>query len=200
MNNTIISSPGEEWADIPGFEESYQASTHGRIKSLGRKITRSTGAVQFLKPRVLKSTVDNAGRHRIYLRRDGKTHTRLVHQLVLEAFVGPCPAGMEVCHADDDSGNNHLSNLRYDTHRENLIERTRNGGSHNANKDVCPRGHALVEPNLRLHEAKKGWRQCLACTRAFSKIKNAKYRQGVDLRPQLQEISDSFYKAVMNGG
>lgn len=200
MANHTISDIDEQWSDIPGFEGSYQASTHGRIKSLGREIVRSTGAVQFLKPRVLKHSVDNSDRHRVYLRRDGKTHTRLVHQLVLETFVGPCPDGMEVCHADDDAGNNYLSNLRYDTHRENLIERTRNGGSHNANKDVCPRGHDLVEPNLRPHEAKSGWRQCLACTRAFSKIKNAKYRRGVDLRPQLQEISDLYYRAVMNGG
>lgn len=43
-----------------------------------------------------------------------------VHRLVLEAFLGPCPAGMEACHYPDRSpDNNALHNLRWDTHSEN---------------------------------------------------------------------------------
>ena len=45
-----------------------------------------------------------------------------LHRLVLEAFVGPCPAGMEVCHNDGDPTNNRLSNLRCDTHRNNMLD------------------------------------------------------------------------------
>lgn len=36
-----------------------------------------------------------------------------VHRLVLEAFVGPCPEGMECDHIDRDKLNNHVSNLRW---------------------------------------------------------------------------------------
>jgi hypothetical protein len=54
-------------------------------------------------------------------------HSRLVHHLVLEAFVGPCPEGMECCHRDDHRGNNALSNLRWDTHRANCQDAIRNG-------------------------------------------------------------------------
>ena len=62
-----------------------------------------------------------AGYRRVALLRDGKTCFRLVHNLVLEAFVGPCPPGMEACHyPDHDKANNHLENLRWDTHAENM--------------------------------------------------------------------------------
>lgn len=41
---------------------------------------------------------------------------RFVHRLVLEAFVGPCPVGMQCCHFPDrNPANNSLSNLRWDT-------------------------------------------------------------------------------------
>jgi hypothetical protein len=53
---------------------------------------------------------------------------RSVHQLVLLAFVGPCPPGMEACHFPDrNRTNNRLANLRWDTHKENSVDRDRHG-------------------------------------------------------------------------
>jgi hypothetical protein len=54
--------------------------------------------------------------------------TKLVHRLVLEAFVGPCPPGLEGCHRNDDSSDNRLENLYWGTHRQNMADRERNGG------------------------------------------------------------------------
>lgn len=48
-----------------------------------------------------------------------------VHRLILEAFVGPCPEGMEACHNDGDRGNNRLNNLRWDTRSANMADRFR---------------------------------------------------------------------------
>ncbi len=48
----------------------------------------------------------------------------MVHQLVLLAFIGPCPEGMECRHfPDNDRTNNHLSNLKYGTHLENCEDK-----------------------------------------------------------------------------
>ena len=58
---------------------------------------------------------------------DGKRKDIPIHKLVLNAFVGPCPEGMEACHHDDDSFNNALSNLRWDTHKANAYDSIRNG-------------------------------------------------------------------------
>jgi hypothetical protein len=49
----------------------------------------------------------------------GRGTTRYVHGLVLEAFVGPRPDGMEALHADDNTANNALSNLSWGTREAN---------------------------------------------------------------------------------
>jgi hypothetical protein len=58
----------------------------------------------------------------------GSMGRRFVHQLVLEAFVGPCPEGMVACHDPDrDPANNRLSNLRWDTQKANIADAVRHG-------------------------------------------------------------------------
>lgn len=48
--------------------------------------------------------------------------------MVLETFVGPCPAGMEACHdPDNDPTNNRIENLRWGTRKENAQDRVRLG-------------------------------------------------------------------------
>ena len=51
----------------------------------------------------------------------------LVHRLVLFTFVGPCPLGMECCHADGTRTNNFLKNLRWDTHINNYVDAKKHG-------------------------------------------------------------------------
>jgi len=50
-----------------------------------------------------------------------------VHRLVLEAFIGPCPDGMECCHYDGDPSNNCIENLRWDTRKENIRDAVKHG-------------------------------------------------------------------------
>jgi hypothetical protein len=61
------------------------------------------------------------------LYRSGRAHRRKVHLLVLEAFIGPRPPGLEGCHNDGHPANCALGNLRWDTHRENQTDRVRHG-------------------------------------------------------------------------
>lgn len=58
---------------------------------------------------------------------NGKRRRALVHRLVLEAFVGPCPRGMEACHENGIRDDNRLSNLRWDTRKNNFADRDRHG-------------------------------------------------------------------------
>lgn len=50
-----------------------------------------------------------------------------VHRLVLEAFHGPAPEGLEACHKNGNATDNRASNLRWDTRRANLHDRARHG-------------------------------------------------------------------------
>jgi len=57
----------------------------------------------------------------------GRGRNRFVHLLVLTAFVGPCPTGLETLHRDGNPRNNLLSNLRYGTRLENVADARRHG-------------------------------------------------------------------------
>jgi hypothetical protein len=56
-----------------------------------------------------------------------KKTSKLIHRLVLEAFVGPCPPGQECCHWDGNPANNRLDNLRWDTRQANVDDMLRHG-------------------------------------------------------------------------
>jgi hypothetical protein len=68
-------------------------------------------------------------KHEGYLRAEfrinGKRERVFIHRLVLEAFVGPCPEGMECRHLDGDPTNNRLENLIWGTPRQNGFDRVR---------------------------------------------------------------------------
>lgn len=98
--------PGETWLPIPDWPD-YEVSSYGRVVSYKRK-----------RPRILKP---NRERYpQVHLSHFGEHWTVRVHQLVALAFLGSCPDGCEVCHCDGDPTNNHISNLRYDSHVQNM--------------------------------------------------------------------------------
>lgn len=76
-----------------------------------------------------------------------------VHRLVLTAFVGPCPKGMEGCHDDGDPLNNELRNLRWDTPRGNSQDRLKHGTDIRGEKH--PRVILTAEQVLAIRERRK---------------------------------------------
>ena len=88
----------EEWRTVKGVP-CYQVSSHGRVIGPRGK---------YLRP----NPVNKSGHLRVNL---SNVRTALVHRLVLEAFVGPCPDGMQCWHNDGDPTNNRLENLRWET-------------------------------------------------------------------------------------
>lgn len=62
--------------------------------------------------------------------KDGREVRTEVHRIVLEAFVGRCPNGMEACHNNGIPTDNRLENLRWDTHSSNMQD-TILHGTHN---------------------------------------------------------------------
>ncbi len=81
----------------------------------------------------LKPGINSCGYPTVILRQNGKTHTRGVHRLVLETFVGPRPTGMECRHLNGIKTDNRLENLRWGTHSENILDTVKHG-THNASK------------------------------------------------------------------
>jgi hypothetical protein len=98
----------------------------------------------------------------VTLYRDGRPKSVSVHRLVLLAFVGPCPDGLEGLHWDDDPANNRLSNLRWGTPGDNQRDCIRNGNHWKVNITHCPRGHEYTDENTYVAPG-SGHRFCRAC-------------------------------------
>lgn len=69
------------------------------------------------------------GRRVVQLWASNKGKVHLMHRLMLLAFVGPCPDGMEACHNNGDPSDNRLDNLRWDTKQSNQADRIEHGTS-----------------------------------------------------------------------
>lgn len=117
MKNEFPDDPCEGFRRLSEFP-GYGVTESGQVWSC--RLVGRRGGIAPRWSRVLPNTTNRY--HTAGLRRDGKTHTRYIHRLVLEAFTGPCPDGHEGCHRDGDSTNNRLSNLRWGTSVENKAD------------------------------------------------------------------------------
>lgn len=104
----------ERWLPVVGYEDSYEVSDLGRVRSLDRL----DAAGRYIKGKILSPAVQHRGHLQVGLS-DGKETKKYIHRIVMEAFVGPCPDGQEVCHRDHDPTNNHVGNLMYGTQSDN---------------------------------------------------------------------------------
>jgi hypothetical protein len=108
LRNANATMFAERWKVIP-HNRRYLVSDEGRV--MNAKTAR-----------ILKPRLDSKGEYlRVKLGR--KSPEFSVQKLVLDAFVGPCPEGLERDHIDRDKHNNALSNLRYVTHAKNIRNR-----------------------------------------------------------------------------
>lgn len=114
----------EEWRSVVGYEGLYEVSNFGQVRRLTRKA---------LKPDTDKRP--NGGYQRVKLSKKGKPTRFTVHRLVADAFLGPCPEGLERNHKDGRKTNNSADNLEYVTSSENhrhayrVLDRWRPTGS-----------------------------------------------------------------------
>ncbi len=182
----------ERWLSVVGFEASHEVSDHGRVRSIDRVVQTRAGWTRPWRGRVLAGR-DVNGYRSVAL---PGYPSKLVHRLVLEAFIGQCPDGMECCHNNGVRNDNRLSNLRWDTTSANMFDKQRHGTDHMRNKACCPRRHPLVSPNLVAHTAADGRRQCLACARTFANRKLQRYR---GLPFDFQALADEHFARIMVG-
>jgi hypothetical protein len=136
----------EQWQDSVGYEGYYRVSNKGRVKRL-----QGFGCS---KERILKLYTNRQNRYTcVTLSKRGiSPKTYYVHQLVLEAFVGPKPSGHETRHLDGSKNNSSLNNLVYGTHSENMKDRTNHGRHFQPKIDNCGSKHGLsklTDSNIR---------------------------------------------------
>ncbi len=159
-----------QWRPVVGFEDYYLVSNDGQVLSLRKN-------------RPIYQHTLNGGHKMVSLFRGDKGrkgHKKTVHTLVLEAFIGPSPAGMECLHENDVPDDNRLSNLRWGTRSENVLEMHRNGRYESLPSKLggrCRNGHLLTE-NIFLDPPDSLGYRCKECRRAARREQYRKHKGG----------------------
>lgn len=119
----MVTMQYDAWAAVPGSPE-YSVSASGTVMRWMGGVPGATAG------RILKATPDRDGYMLASIHSCGERRRMAkVHQLVLEAFVGPRGKGMETLHINGVRSDNRLSNLRWGTRAENMATQSRRGGS-----------------------------------------------------------------------
>lgn len=151
------------WAPIPGYEGFYEVSACGLVRSLGRQIYRSTGAVEERPGRVMRQHVAGKGYQYVTLSVNGVRAQVGVHRLVALAFLG-LDFGRHVNHIDLYKKNNRVENLEWVTRGENAQHAKRAGRyelQHIAGQTLARNNHRRAK-KLTLEQVEEIKR--LACT------------------------------------
>ena len=122
---TVIDLSNVEWKPLVGFEEEFQISNNGVVKSRNGK--------KFLR----------ANKRNGYVRYAIHEKKYSAHRLVYETFVGEIPEGMVIDHINGIRDDNRIENLRCITQSENAMNAQLNGhkcqhkvGQYEINNDV----------------------------------------------------------------
>ncbi len=108
----------EVWKDVSNHE-GYQVSNRGEVRSF---MNNRHGPCD--KSHLLKQTCNKHGYPTVCL---GSGNRKLVSRLVAEAFI-PNPDNLPlVRHMDDNPKNNHVSNLKWGTQKDNMQDCVRHG-------------------------------------------------------------------------
>lgn len=147
------------WLPVAGWEDYYEVSNTGLVRSIERHVPHGRHGTVFIRERILKHST-NGGYRQVKLCGGGSSQTRRVHQLVLEAFIGPRPPAMDGCHNDGDPSNNHVANLRWDTRSSNMFDAVKHGTHQWARMTHCKKGHEYTSENTRITG---NYRTCRTC-------------------------------------
>jgi len=111
----------EIWKDVVGFEGWYRVSNMGRIARIkpGMGVKSFSGTIG----NILSTSKRTYTAKEFY--KNNKVTVILLHRVVLEAFVGPCPDGHCGNHKDGDPTHNELENLEWVTYSENTLHAVR---------------------------------------------------------------------------
>jgi len=113
----------EEWKDCVGYEDCYEISNLGKVRSKDRQSISYGTRLCNRKGRELKQNIGKNGYYYVELCKEGKRQTCSIHRLLGLAFISnPLNLPM-IDHIDRNRTNNNLSNLRWVSAAENQQNR-----------------------------------------------------------------------------
>jgi hypothetical protein len=124
----------EVWKPVKGYEDHYEVSNLGNVRSKERTINHSYWGKVKIKPKVRKQQLNKKGYLVLLLQNAGYRFGTGVHRLVAIAFVPNPENKPQVNHKNGIKTDNRAQNLEWATNRENVIHSYANG------LQVCPTG------------------------------------------------------------
>lgn len=156
----------EIWKEVVGFEDYYEVSNHGRIRSLDRVTNNGT---QIRKGRIIKQKKYKSGYMYAHLSKDGKEKWYTVHRIVAMAFI-PNPNNYdEINHKNEIKSDNSVENLEWCTKRYNT-----NYGTGNRRRSLSHLNH----PNQSIQVSQ--YNPDGSFIKRFPSLKEAERETGVD--------------------
>src|SRR3982750_1005718 len=105
----------ENWKDVPDYEEHYQASTFGNVRSMDRIDYRKNNSDVYtphnIKGKILKQKTTKRGYKAVILCKDGIIKHTSVHRIICLTFHSNTESKKMVNHIDGDKSNNRIENL-----------------------------------------------------------------------------------------
>lgn len=109
----------EIWKDIKCYENLYQVSNLGRVRSLDHYGSNGVSMILY-RGKILKPWFDGRGNYlQVTLSKDNKHKKHQVHRLVAETFLPNIENKREVNHKNAIKTDNRLDNLEWVTSKEN---------------------------------------------------------------------------------
>jgi hypothetical protein len=139
----------EIWKPVVGYESYYEVSSHGRVKSLSRRVVCGENRYRTVKEKILKNSPGKGNYLFISINAQPiGCKTEAVHRLVARAFLGDRPSDeYEVNHIDGNKANNRVDNLEWVTPEENR--------QHAVDMGLVPQGEACGNSKLTAEEVVK---------------------------------------------
>ncbi len=110
----------EKWIDVINYEELYQVSNKGKIRSKDLKLQNSNGAFYIRKGKLLHPTLDSYGYYALCLSKNKQSKRYKLHRLIAIAFIDNPYNKPQINHKDGHKENNHIDNLEWCTCSENV--------------------------------------------------------------------------------
>lgn len=110
----------EVWKSVVDYEGKYEVSNHGRVKSL-RRVHPLNGRIWH--EQIMTLIIHTNKYQVISLYKGNKKRKFYVHRLVAVAFILNPESKDFVNHKDKDRLHNHVRNLEFMTHQENMDHR-----------------------------------------------------------------------------